>query len=314
MRPIPVSDHYEVVGVGRDVTSEKLRRAYRRAARRAHPDAGGTDAAFAAVGEAFETLSDPVRRAPYNLNLDTPTASGAPVSEEPVEAPQVWGESDFLTDDDSDAGGPVGEASQPSPRPAPAPRPVSPELPRGPVATRSQRRAWWTATIVLAAIGAVLVDHAGIGGGTVPHGEMSLAGTAVGVALVGSFLVLWRIFTPWLSRASLWTLLIGAGLLTLIAWATTTMRTSGMGQQRRGSLQPCRGWGSAPGLHSDEAASEQAGEWRDGERADDLQVDGDGGAACVDAGVCEVYDVDRVRGEGAEVGGRSGRRGRRGHR
>ena len=44
-----------------DFTAAQLRRAYRTASLRAHPDRGSS-AAFAAVAAAYETLADPDRR------------------------------------------------------------------------------------------------------------------------------------------------------------------------------------------------------------------------------------------------------------
>ena len=49
---------YEVLGVPRDATTEEIRRAYRRAARAAHPDVGGDPAAFRAVTRAWDLLGD----------------------------------------------------------------------------------------------------------------------------------------------------------------------------------------------------------------------------------------------------------------
>ena len=48
--------HYDVLGVPRDADARAIKRAYREMARTCHPDKGGSDAAFAAVRTAFETL------------------------------------------------------------------------------------------------------------------------------------------------------------------------------------------------------------------------------------------------------------------
>jgi len=60
---------YEVLGVPPTATGEEIRAAYRRAARRVHPDAGGSQRAFRQVNEAYRVLSDPARRQTYNLRL-----------------------------------------------------------------------------------------------------------------------------------------------------------------------------------------------------------------------------------------------------
>ena len=58
--------HYDVLGVPRDADARAIKRAYREMARTCHPDKGGSDAAFAAVRAAFETLGHPARRAAYD--------------------------------------------------------------------------------------------------------------------------------------------------------------------------------------------------------------------------------------------------------
>ncbi|WP_163549868.1 DnaJ domain-containing protein, partial [Candidatus Frankia nodulisporulans] len=50
---------YEVLGVAPSASAEQIRHAYRAAARRTHPDAGGQPAAFAQVRIAYDVLADP---------------------------------------------------------------------------------------------------------------------------------------------------------------------------------------------------------------------------------------------------------------
>lgn len=63
-------DLYEVLGVARNATQSAIRKAYRRASMKYHPDRnGGTEGAkllFQKIKEAFETLSDHVKREFYN--------------------------------------------------------------------------------------------------------------------------------------------------------------------------------------------------------------------------------------------------------
>lgn len=57
---------YEVLGVPRDAGGDAIRRAYRKAARRAHPDKGGSDAAMSLVNRAYAVLGDDGRREHYD--------------------------------------------------------------------------------------------------------------------------------------------------------------------------------------------------------------------------------------------------------
>jgi curved DNA-binding protein len=62
-------DFYEVLGVGRDAGPEEVQEAYRRLARRYHPDVNrdpGAEDRFKEVNEAYSVLSDPRTRARYD--------------------------------------------------------------------------------------------------------------------------------------------------------------------------------------------------------------------------------------------------------
>src|SRR5918994_970806 len=64
-----VRDLYEILGVGRDASTEDIRTAYRRLAREFHPDVNGDPAAeqrFKEVAGAYEILSDADKRARYD--------------------------------------------------------------------------------------------------------------------------------------------------------------------------------------------------------------------------------------------------------
>src|SRR6185436_1167424 len=73
-------DYYTTLGVARDANAEDIKKAYRRLARKLHPDVNGdpgTEERFKEVTRAYEVLSDPSKRELYDLGGDPLSASGA---------------------------------------------------------------------------------------------------------------------------------------------------------------------------------------------------------------------------------------------
>ena len=59
-------DYYKTLGVSRNATADEIKKAFRKLARKHHPDAGGDEAKFKEINEAYEVLSDDKKRKLYD--------------------------------------------------------------------------------------------------------------------------------------------------------------------------------------------------------------------------------------------------------
>ena len=92
-------DPYQALGLGADASTANISRAYRRLARALHPDSQPGDVAatdqFRAVSDAYELLSDPVRRTDWDRRHRRQASSPqrAPGRSAPSQGsagPQIW--------------------------------------------------------------------------------------------------------------------------------------------------------------------------------------------------------------------------------
>jgi curved DNA-binding protein len=76
------SDYYSILGVNKEASQDDIKKAFRRQAKKYHPDANPNDPKaedrFKEINEAYETLGDPQKRQQYDMFGSNPRAGGFP--------------------------------------------------------------------------------------------------------------------------------------------------------------------------------------------------------------------------------------------
>ena len=67
-----MSDHYSMLEIERSSTPEEIKTAYRKLARKHHPDKGGDPEKFKKISEAYSVLSDISKRRQYDSGMGSP--------------------------------------------------------------------------------------------------------------------------------------------------------------------------------------------------------------------------------------------------
>lgn len=107
MAESPRKSYYDILGVPPEAGPKAIKDAYRRAARAAHPDLGGSPARFHDVAVAYETLRDPQRRERYDADMGhgrlAPRASAAAAGSGDRRKPGAQGTARTPADDEEAA-------------------------------------------------------------------------------------------------------------------------------------------------------------------------------------------------------------------
>ena len=77
-----LSDFYQLLGLPKDATPQEIQQAYREAARKLHPDTRDSRVnteLFLEVQEAYDILSDPIKREQYNQQLENEIIPSRPI-------------------------------------------------------------------------------------------------------------------------------------------------------------------------------------------------------------------------------------------
>lgn len=87
--------YYDILGIRRDASQETIHEAYRKMAKKLHPDMGGSTQTMNMLTHAYGVLNDPEKRKRYDATLDGPESSGTAYTTQ-QQAPQQPSAEDLL--------------------------------------------------------------------------------------------------------------------------------------------------------------------------------------------------------------------------
>ena len=67
-----MENYYEILGVRENASQDEIKKAYRKASLKNHPDRGGNKEEFQKINDAYQTLGDPQKRQQYNMQKNNP--------------------------------------------------------------------------------------------------------------------------------------------------------------------------------------------------------------------------------------------------
>ena len=67
-----MQNYYNVLGVDEKATPEQIKKAFRKASLKNHPDRGGSKEDFQKINDAYQTLGDPDKKRQYDMQRNNP--------------------------------------------------------------------------------------------------------------------------------------------------------------------------------------------------------------------------------------------------
>ena len=115
-----MTDYYSILGLKKDCTEEEIKKAYKKAAIKHHPDKGGDAEKFKELSHAYETLKDPEKRQIYDQYGEEGLKNGGVNFTDPFEMFNVFGKNfGFDINNMGNFGQHFGFRSNNKPRPQP---------------------------------------------------------------------------------------------------------------------------------------------------------------------------------------------------